>query len=87
MSAKAVEYDAGFVIPVPNHGYIVRSRTVDGGWWLVSGNTCSCPAGQHGTTVCFHRTQVARFAREMSERNKRPRAVDTGNAVTSRFVD
>lgn len=84
---KAPEFPPGYVAQVPTVGYAVRSRSVEGAWWMVSGKECSCPAGQHGNTVCFHRTQVARFARELSEKYKRPRAQDTGEEVVGRFCD
>lgn len=75
---------AGYVIEGKFGGYFVRSRTQDGVWWLISGTGCSCPAGRAGREVCWHRTQVARFCRELNEKHARPVAPA---APASFFVD
>lgn len=51
------ERPAGYVVKVPGLGYYVRSRTVDGGWWLVVGPDCSCPA----TRRCWHVQQTVEY--------------------------
>lgn len=83
----APEFLPGSVLQAKTGGYLVQSRTVRGTWYLVFGRSCSCKAGQSGSEVCWHRTQVARFVKALEDTNPRPRALDTGEAVTSRFVD
>lgn len=53
-------------------GYLVRSRTVEGGFWMVDGADCTCPAGQAGVERCWHRMQVAAFVAEENRRFARP---------------
>lgn len=81
---SAPDFAPGHVLEAKTGGYLVKSRTTDGAWWLVYGDTCSCPAD---VRVCFHQRQVAAFCAALSERYKRPRADDTSEAVVSRFVD
>lgn len=51
---------AGHVIKAPGSGYFVKSRTVEGGWWFVVGEDCSCPAT---TERCWHYRRTVEFER------------------------
>lgn len=84
---NAPQLPVGYVAKAEGIGYVVKSRTEPGVWWLVSGTSCSCHAGRDGHPRCWHRTQVDEFVRAINEKGKRPRAADTGEAVTARFVD
>lgn len=71
-SPDAPAYTPGHVLEVKTGGYLVLSRTTPGAWWLVSGRSCSCPAGQSGAERCFHRAQVARFVAALDAALARP---------------
>lgn len=80
-------YTAGHVLEAKTGGYLVQSRTTRGVWYLVWEKDCSCKAGLSGSEVCWHRSQVRQFVKALDETRRRPRAIDTGEAVVSRFVD
>lgn len=64
---------AGYVRQAPGLGYFVKSRTSEGVWWLVAGNTCSCHAGR-AERHCWHLTQVEAFCRALNVKHARPAA-------------
>lgn len=70
----APSFQPGHVLEAKTGGYLVLSRSAPGCWWLVSGRSCSCPAGRAGRERCWHRTQVAAFCAKLSEKYKRPTA-------------
>lgn len=72
--------EAGRVVPVEGWGYMVKSRTT-GGWWLVDGDGCDCPAT---TRRCWHIRQVEDHVRAVAAKYP-PRPRGTVNA--SMFVD
>jgi hypothetical protein len=78
VSAELVDdlpsYKPGHVLHAKTGGYLVLSRSTPGVWYLVYGGSCSCKAGQTGSLVCWHRTQVARFVREIDRDLARPTA-------------
>lgn len=61
---EVTDRPAGFVIKVPGRGYFVRSRTVDGGWWFVSGQSCSCPSTS--PRGCWHVRQTEAYERALT---------------------
>lgn len=74
MAAKTPAYQAGHVLEARTGGYLVKSRSTEGAWWLVFGSTCSCPAGQKGMKRCWHRAQVQAFCRALDLPLARPAA-------------
>lgn len=52
-------------------GFMVRSKSVDGAWRLVSGDSCSCPAR---VRICRHRQLVDAHLLERNRKNARPTA-------------
>lgn len=71
----------GHVLESKTGGYLVKSRTAEGVWWLVYERSCSCPAGRAGSVSCFHRRQVAAFVAKMNEATKRPTAPPNVSAL------
>ena len=61
----------GAVLPLKAGGYMVASRSVSGAWWLVWGQTCSCPAT---VARCFHIRQVAAYCKGRDAALRRPAA-------------
>lgn len=57
---------AGHIIDAGNGRYFVKSRTTAGAWWLVEGDTCSCPAG--AARSCFHRRHRDQFVERINAR-------------------
>lgn len=80
----APDLPVGYVAVAEGIGYVVKSRTSDGVWWLVAGRSCSCPAGRDGRDTCWHRTLVAEFCKRLGEEQARPAAPA---APASMFVD
>lgn len=70
MPTAAPVLPAGYVTHAPV-GYFVQSRTTEGVWYLVHGDTCSCRAGQDGHR-CWHLRQVEAFCRELNRKHARP---------------
>lgn len=58
------------VVAIPNIGYGVRSASVPGALRVVSGNTCTCPAGDAKT--CRHRRAVDEFCKDRAKEYARP---------------
>jgi hypothetical protein len=68
VTARLVDPPA--VIHVPGWGYMVRSKSVEGAFRLVRGNTCSCPAA--GARTCRHRRLVAAYCAAEDRAHARP---------------
>jgi hypothetical protein len=74
------------VRPLVGGGYVVRSRTTAGAWWLVEGwsaigeSPCSCPANTHR---CWHVRQVEAWCRLQDRMARR----DTPPPNVSALVD
>lgn len=58
--------------------FVVRSRTTDGAWWLVTGDACSCPATVKN---CWHRRQVDVLLLERNRKHVRPTAPPNVSAL------
>lgn len=69
---KAQERELPEVAVVNGLGYIVRSASDPNSYRLVSGNTCTCPAGT--AKSCRHRRAVAEFCAARDRQYKRPSA-------------
>lgn len=67
------------VVAIPNLGYGVRSASTPGAYRIVSGNECSCPAGENGARTCRHRRAVDEFVRSHADEYARPRAVENAD--------
>lgn len=62
------------VVVIPNVGYGVRSASVAGALRVVSGDACTCPAGERGARTCRHRRAVAEFCASRNREYARPTA-------------
>lgn len=60
----------GDVYEIVGGGYMVRSKSVEGAWRLVRGNTCTCPAGTRRS--CRHRRLVDEHCRAINAKHARP---------------
>lgn len=77
------DYKPGHVLEAATGGYLVKSKTTPGAWWLVFGDTCSCPHCADRES-CVHRRQRDAFCRALDADRKRPVAPA---APPSMFVD
>ena len=60
------------IVKVPQWGYIVASRSIEGAWWMVQGGECTCPAGVAGAERCWHRSKVAEMVAAENRHFARP---------------
>lgn len=66
---KAPEFPPGYVMETSRGSHMVRSRTIDGAWWAVMNNRCSCPAR---VARCWHVQRVEAFVAAMEKPVPRP---------------
>lgn len=71
---------AGYVLAAGYQQHLVLSRTTPGAWWLVEGDTCSCPSTR---PRCWHMVQRDLFINAEARANARP----SGRPNVSALVD
>ena len=70
-TAQPVPHVPDAILELKVGGYMVASRSTAGAWWLVFGQTCSCPAT---IARCHHLRLVSAYCKAQDDARRRPAA-------------